>query len=108
MSREQEAVDLLRSIVRAYTEGDVDGLEALMSQAGEWLAGGPEPEGEPTVQHVEAPPINTTSAQPVPSGSAAQAFVRLYNAAKRLVDQGPTPSTMAEITAAVANASRFV
>lgn len=102
----------LRSIVAAYTAGDADELERLIEKAGDWLAelkeGDPDVE-EPAAAEEEGADSRPAQATPpargispvVPIGAADAAFVRLYNAAKRLLAQGPSSSTNAELEAAV-------
>jgi hypothetical protein len=105
-----EAERLLREIVRAYTEGDPDGLEVLIAEAGRFLADLRE-EGEPTAEGGSASARAGSLPAPVEIARVdtdGRAFVALYNAAKRIVDQGPNASTMAELEAAVQAASRFV
>lgn len=106
------AIELLREIVRLHAEGDFEAMSEVIERAGRWLA---EDESEPVADEGEGDqardesvPEQSTAAPAGRGGVDSQAFVALYNAAKRLIDQGPTPSTMAELARAVESARRFV
>lgn len=104
------AVEYLRQIIAAWTAGDLDEVDRLIVEAGTWLE-----EGDPDVT-AEEPAATGGEGEPAPPehkptlivGDADRALVALYNAAKRLIAQGVSVSTMNELEAAVGAAERFI